>query len=293
MSYRYTLEAALESLQDIGELIRRFPEDGEVPSIELDLSLQKLRNIYELLLVLKKPADLPVYQAFGRNTASAAAAAPVATAAQVEEAAAASEATSLAGAAAEKAVAAAAAEVTSAAEEATAAAEVMSASEAAAEVQVTAAVAEVHISVPEPAPAPVPVSSSATVSAPPSVQEKETIVEIHGAAQILSDRFKGRATLHETFHQTMSTDGQLHSQGKPVENLLSVIAINDRFTFIRELFNGDSHAFEHAIKALNEAANFNDAYNFMTRNYEWDMNSDAVQLLLDIIRRKYIISRNE
>ena len=74
---------------------------------------------------------------------------------------------------------------------------------------------------------------------------------------------------------------------------MSAIAINDRFTFIRELFNGDSPAFEHAIKVLNEASNFNDAYNYMTQHYDWDMDSEAVQLLLDIIRRKYIISRHE
>ena len=62
MSYRHTLEAALESLQDIEELIKGFPDSGDVPSIELDLSLQKLRNIYELLLVLKKPVDLSTDQ---------------------------------------------------------------------------------------------------------------------------------------------------------------------------------------------------------------------------------------
>ncbi len=62
MSYRHTLEAALESLQDIEELIKGFPDSGDVPSIELDLTFQKLRNIYELLLVLKKPADITTDQ---------------------------------------------------------------------------------------------------------------------------------------------------------------------------------------------------------------------------------------
>ncbi len=114
-----------------------------------------------------------------------------------------------------------------------------------------------------------------------------------GEAKILSDRFKGRATLHESLHQSLGIEGQFHAQGKPVENLMAAIGINDRFTFIRELFNGDSPAFEHAIKALNEAANFNDAYNYMMQHFDWDMDSDAVQLLLDIIRRKYIVSRHE
>jgi hypothetical protein len=189
-----------------------------------------------------------------------------------------------------------------------------------------------QITTPDPVPVSTPVSSpvsvdnsiqpSAPVPAPPTVQARETVTEIHvekeiteavrkpapevvpprqqatspketSEAQILSDRFKGRATLHETLHQNLGKDGQYHSQGKPVENLMTAIAINDRFTFIRELFNGDSPAFEHAIRVLNEASNFNDAYNYMIQNYDWDMDSEAVQLLLDIIRRKYIISRHE
>jgi hypothetical protein len=240
MSYRHTLEAALESLQDIEELIKGFPESGDVPSIELDLSLQKLRNIYELLLVLKKPVELSIDQP------------PAATVVQ---------------------------------------------SSAPVSVPVSA---PVSVPVPAPVSAPVSVSPSTQPSAPPSapvptpppVQARESVVEA-GDAQILSDRFKGRATLHETLHQSMGQEGHFHAQGKPVENLMSAVGINDRFTFIRELFNGDSPAFEHALKVLNEAANFNDAYNFMIQNYDWDMDSDAVQLLLDIIRRKYIISRHE
>ena len=223
MSYRHTLEAALESLQDIRDLIKGFPENGDVPSIELDLSLQKLRNIYELLLVLKRPADLPADQQPAVDSAP--------SSKPVSE--------------------------------------------------------PVSVTVPYSVPPP------AAVPAPPPVHQKEPAAEEARETQILSDRYKGRATLYETLHQSMGKEGQLHAQGKPVENLMSAIAINDRFTFIRELFNGNSPDFEHAITILNEAANFNDAYNYMIQHYDWDMDSEAVQLLLDIIRRKYIISRHE
>lgn len=285
MSYRHTLEAALESLQDIEELIKGFPDNGDVPSIELDLSLQKLRNIYELLLVLKKSADPSAVQ-------SPASASPTA----------------------------------SASPSATATSESTSASEpvsAPASAPVSAPVStQASAPAPEPPSTPVSAPPSATPAAtPPPVLEKETIITIQvekettetvrtsepaatarqqatghrddREAQILSDRYRGRTTLHETLHQSLGRDTQLHAQGKPVDNLMSAIGINDRFTFIRELFNGDSPAFENAIRVLNDAANFNDAYNFMIQNYDWDMDSDAVQLLLDIIRRKYIISRHE
>jgi hypothetical protein len=260
MSYRHTLEAALESLQDIEELIKGFPDSGDVPSIELDLTFQKLRNIYELLLVLKKPAEI--------RTDQPVAAAPVPASAPVS---------------------------------ATVAAPVM----APPVVTVTAPLFVPDPVTEQPA-APTAVPSAAPAAPPVSVQAPpgDEIIEISPRqpvtshkdgteTQILSDRFKGRATLHETLHQSLGKENLFHAQGKPVENLMSAIGINDRFTFIRELFNGDTHAFEYAIKALNEAANFNDAYNYLMQNYDWDMDIEAVQLLLDIIRRKYITGRHE
>jgi hypothetical protein len=280
MSYRHTLVAALESLHDIEELIKGFPENGDVPSIELDLSLQKLRNIYELLLVLKKPADLSM----GSQ--------PAAVSEQVSD----HDSTPVSA---------------QTSEQVSAPVPVSHPEQLSAPVSVPQPEqVSAPVSVPQPEPLSIPGPVNAPAPVPPQpITRKETVIEIEpavvppvqpttlhkdtGDAQILSDRYKGRATLHETFHQNMGRDGQFHSQGKPVENLMSAIAINDRFTFIRELFNGDSPAFEHAIRVINEASNFNDAYNYMIQNYDWDMDSDAVQLLLDIIRRKYIVSRHE
>jgi hypothetical protein len=51
--------------------------------------------------------------------------------------------------------------------------------------------------------------------------------------------------------------------------------------------------FEQTIRILNDAASFNDAYNYMIQNHDWDMDSDPVQLLLEIIRRKFITGRHE
>jgi hypothetical protein len=218
MSYRNTLEAALESLHEIEDLVQGFPDDGTIPAIELDLSLQKIRNLYELLLMFRSPGyHLP---APGRI--------PV-----VE----------------------------------------------------TRPEPEVREPIPE----------VKAVADPPAASTRTTPVKPKGTgdAQIISDRFKGRSTLHETLHQTLGKDGSTLSHAKPVSNLMAAIGINDRFTFIRELFNNDTQAFENTMSILNEATNFNDAYNYMIQHQDWDMDSDAVQLLLEIIRRKYITGRHE
>jgi hypothetical protein len=125
----------------------------------------------------------------------------------------------------------------------------------------------------------------------PEPQVKETKVSKND--QILSDRFKCKETLHESLHQSFLKEGSTLAQAKPVSNLVAAIGINDQFTFIRELFNNDAVSYEHTIKILNDASNFNDAYNYMIQHFDWDMDSDTVQMLLEIIRRKYITGRHE
>ncbi len=238
MSYRHTLEAISESLHEIEDLVIRFPEEGDIPSIEIDLALQKLRNIYELLLAMK---NIPA-----AAVTAVPASAPADTAAPVVT----------------PVSAAPAGEVTAPA-------------------AAPAAPAAVPEPAPRPAPSTKPVPEAETTSAPASAAIS--------SAQILSDRFKGRTTLHETFQSATGTI----AQSRPVESLMTAIGINDRFTFIRELFNNDGQLYEQTVHTLNDAGNFNEAYNYMIQHFDWDMDSEAVQLLLEIIRRKFITGRHE
>jgi hypothetical protein len=233
MSYRHTLEAAIESLHEIEDLIRTFPEEGKIPAIDLDLSLQKIRNLYELLIMLNK-SDHPVQ--------------PVAHKPQPPVA---------------------------------------------------------DLPEPKTEPKPVPVPEPKTVSEPvpapeTAVREPKPVEATPSPAsreaadeKILSDRFRGRTTLHETLHRNVAKDGATLGQAKPVTSLMSAIGINDRFTFVRELFGNDTAFFEHTIQILNDASSFNDAYNYMITNHDWDMDSEPVQLLLEMIRRKFITGRHE
>jgi hypothetical protein len=219
MSYRHTMEAVLESLHEIEDLVKGFPGNGNIPAVEMDLALQKIRNLYELMLMMKKPREEGAV------------------------------------AVTEKGAGAVAAAVTGEKEAAPAAT----------------------------------LAPAATVAAVTSGAGAAGAGEV----KTLSDQFKGRTTLHESLHQTVTKEGDMLAHTKPVTDLLTAIAINDRFTFIRELFNNDTAAFENNIKVLNDAASFNDAYNYMIQRFDWDMDSVAVQLLLDIIRRKFIKGRHE
>jgi len=233
MSYRHTLEAALESLHEIEDLIKGFPGNGNIPAVEIDLTLQKLRNMYELMLMMKKPREEEVAVAVAGEIAAAAGKAAVDSGSATQDIK------------------------------------------------------------PEIKPHAKPITTTDTTTVTAAADAAATETKTAREVKTLSDHYKGRPTLHESLHQTFAKEGETLAHAKPVKDLLAGIGINDRFTFIRELFNNDTAAFENTLKALNDASNFNDAYNYMIQHLNWDMDSEAVQQLLDIIRRKFIKGRNE
>lgn len=239
MSYRHTLEAALESLHEIEDLLKGFSESEKIPEIEIDLTLQKLRNLYELMLAIKKPQE-----AF----AAVATAVTTTVAATVKNT----------------------------------------------ETQkTTKTLTDEHVTVTDiPVTTRIPANSASPIVVPANTAAV-TSTKTTRETQTLSDQFKSPTTLHESLHEAFSKDGDLLRHSKPVSDLMTAIGINDRFTFVRELFGNDAQAFETTIKNLNDAQSFNDAYNFMIQHFEWDMDSETVQMLLDIVRRKFIKGRHE
>ena len=76
-------------------------------------------------------------------------------------------------------------------------------------------------------------------------------------------------------------------RSEPVTDLRRAIGINDKFLLIRDLFGGDGEAYEKAIGALNDCADFDDCMIYIAENYAWNPNSDGVKLLMDLLERKF------
>ncbi len=80
---------------------------------------------------------------------------------------------------------------------------------------------------------------------------------------------------------------------KPITDIFLAIGINDRFKLIKELFNGDAESYNKTINTLNESGNFNEAFEHINSTFNWDMEEESVQMLLELVRRKFIVSQNE
>jgi hypothetical protein len=111
----------------------------------------------------------------------------------------------------------------------------------------------------------------------------------------IADKFKGeKKFINERLGDNgKRTDLSSKLQSKPIRDIGSSLGLNDRFKLINELFNGDNDTYQQTVKRLDSATNFNEAFNYINTSYDWDMEDDSVQMMLDLVRRKFIVDKNE
>lgn len=82
-----------------------------------------------------------------------------------------------------------------------------------------------------------------------------------------------------------------HLKLKPIEDLKSGIGLNEKFLFIRELFENDHMAYAEAIEKLNAAPDLDTAEevlgNELLPKYNWDLDTEASMSFLHLIFRRF------
>jgi hypothetical protein len=212
------LKKILNNVAEIGQMVEQMKKGGPLPLIEIDLVLEKTRNLYEDIQGLKKAPD----DKAARNTAK---------------------------------------------------------------------------ETPPPPPAPEPPVQEPPVREPAVsedlIEPPEPETESKEDPGILADRYmEGKKFINETLSRK-DQDISSKLQSKPIKDISSALGINDRFKLIKDLFNGDKESFEKTIAILDDADNFNDAFSYINSTFDWDMEDEPVLMLLELVRRKFIVNQDE
>jgi hypothetical protein len=80
-------------------------------------------------------------------------------------------------------------------------------------------------------------------------------------------------------------------QQSSIPDLTKAIAINEKFSFIRELFHNSGVDFSNAIQKLNDCENLEAAFALMEElkhQYLWDTTSTSYLSLCDLVRRRFL-----
>lgn len=254
MEFKTTLEIVTKDIQDIEKLVGNFKNYSRIPNIELDLALSRLRNVYDLLLMFK--ADATPH----------AATEDVGRIEQPDKK-----------------------------------------QEVAVPVTMNAPVTPEPLTPREETrPAIVTEVLEVPVSQIPSkvgiVSENIPVAPVRNApvthavekpvAQVkpAEEKLFVNEKLGE---KNVRKDIASKLQGQAIKSIAGSIGINDKFFFIRELFAGSAETFRLTMEELDEARNFNEAHSLIMDRFQWDMDSEPVQMLLNLIRRKFIPAGNE
>lgn len=77
----------------------------------------------------------------------------------------------------------------------------------------------------------------------------------------------------------------------PIKDLRKGIGINDRFTFVSELFRGDEAMYERSIKTINSFHILSEAEYWINRELKvklgWNDTSPLVQHFYQLVRRRF------
>jgi len=125
-----------------------------------------------------------------------------------------------------------------------------------------------------------------------NVTGKEEIRKISGKKSdkaILADKFGQRTdSLNERLGGHKEDEGVRDIiKSKPITSLSEAIGINDKFLFIRELFNGNADLYYKTISNLENTGSFTHARTIIMNYAGNDTGNEAARQLIELVKRKF------
>lgn len=122
---------------------------------------------------------------------------------------------------------------------------------------------------------------------PAAVQQElrlddEEPADIHNKR--LGDLFSKEKSVNDLLTDASKLENKLSN--RPVDNLQSAIGINDRFQYIRELFEGSADNFVKTVAELDSMDDIKDAVDYLQTNFKWKKNETSLKFV-NLIKRRF------
>lgn len=129
------------------------------------------------------------------------------------------------------------------------------------------------------------------------VEQKPTVIEINPEVPspkptVVAETSAPVPTLNDIISAQANKNSVSAGLGRqPVADIKSIISLNDKLLFIKDLFNGYSLAYSEAIEILNRFDSLEAAENFLKTNYaaknNWETKQSTVDKFFAVLERKY------
>lgn len=257
MNKKELVKNLIKDIQDIYTIANRFDNPENIHSIDIDLALSKVRNLYELLLKLNPQG---IYKTEYQKE-------EISTIPEQEE-------------------------IKKEKEKSVEVEKQINKSQEISETVDIEIIEESPVKEPELVNE-APILDEKPKEQKPPVEDKPTkktaeIKQNGNSPEIVADKFQSKNFVHDTISKkNIKKDVSSKMQSKPIKDINSAIGLNDKFIFIRELFNNNKDQYLETIQVLNNFDTFENAVSFLDENFDWDSEDPNYERLKELVRRKY------
>lgn len=103
--------------------------------------------------------------------------------------------------------------------------------------------------------------------------------------KILGDSFSKEKSVNDLI-DSENSNLEHKLSNRPVKSIKKSIGINDRFQYIRELFEGNTEKFIDAVAELDEKNNVNEAVDYLKQNFKWQKNETSLKFI-NLVKRRF------
>lgn len=103
--------------------------------------------------------------------------------------------------------------------------------------------------------------------------------------------FEKAASLYDKIAKPVEKTVAGQATQQPVSNIKAAIGINEKFAYLKELFKNNVNDYNEALERLNNFDSYADAEDYFQElkvKYSWDSESKSFQGLADLLNRRYL-----
>jgi hypothetical protein len=114
--------------------------------------------------------------------------------------------------------------------------------------------------------------------------DDEMLMEEPGAGSRLGDSFLKGKSVNDIITDQHKLEFKLSN--RPVSSIRAAIGINDRFQYIRELFDNDARKFLNTVEVLDSMNNIKEAVEHLRKNFKWTKTETSLKFV-NLVRRRF------
>jgi hypothetical protein len=125
----------------------------------------------------------------------------------------------------------------------------------------------------------------------PTVRKIEFKPEPSNSEAKKENLFEKAASLYDKIAKPTDKTVATAASKQPISNIKSSIGINEKFTFLKDLFKNNVNDYNEALDKLNNFDSYGDAEDYfqeLKSKYGWDPESKSFQGLADLLNRRYL-----